>query len=122
MTPTKFIIAVLFMTLSIYSCKKNENKTNAALSESTPKKPIAANAKIETANFAINGMTCAVGCAKTIEKKLNETEGVQTAKVDFEKKSGVVSYDSDIQNKESLVKIIEAVADGTTYKVALAKL
>ncbi len=122
MTTSKFIISVLFLSISFFSCKNTEVHENNSKSKISIKKPIAANAKIETASFTIDGMTCAIGCAKTIEKKLNETEGVQTAKVDFEKKSGIVSYDSDMQNKKSLVKIIEAVADGATYKVALAKL
>ena len=30
-------------------------------------------------------MTCAMGCAKTIEKKMAKMDGVKMAKVDFEK-------------------------------------
>lgn len=113
----KSILTVLFLALSISSCKKNETHTNVTIT----KKPIAANAKIETASFTIDGMTCAIGCAKTIEKKLNETEGVQTATVDFDKKLGTVLYDSALQNPDKLKAIVEAVADGTTYKVSNLK-
>jgi periplasmic mercuric ion binding protein len=108
----KFILVLLTIAISIFSCKTESNSDS-----SIAKKPIAANAVIETASFEIDGMTCAIGCAKTIEKKLNETEGVKIATVDFDKKMGSVSYDVAIQSKEKLVKIIEAAADGTTYKV-----
>ncbi len=48
---------------------------------------------LQTASFTIDGMSCAVGCAKTIEKKLAGLDGVQDAKVDFDKKTATVSYD-----------------------------
>lgn len=73
--------------------------------------------KLEKATFTIEGMTCAIGCAKTIEKELSETDGVQSATVDFDKKAAIVSFDSSIQNPESITKIVEAAADGETYKV-----
>ena len=63
-------------------------------------------------------MTCAMGCAATIEKKLAETEGVKEAKVDFESKTATVAFDKTVNNQESLTKLVEGVADGKTYKVA----
>lgn len=120
MTITKSIASFLIIAISFFSCKNgvSENSTLVA----TTKKAIAADAKIETASFTIDGMTCAIGCAKTIEKKLNETDGVQTATVDFDKKIGTVSYDSEVQNPDKLKLIVEAVADGATYKVINVKL
>ena len=63
-------------------------------------------------------MTCAIGCAKTIEKELSDTDGVQKAAVDFDKKQATVSFDTSIQTPASLTKIVEATADGKTYKVS----
>mgnify|MGYP001403900313 FL=1 len=54
------------------------------------------------AEFNIEGMTCAIGCAKTIEKKLAKMDGVKSAKVDFEKKLAQVEYDESIVNTSSL--------------------
>jgi mercuric ion binding protein len=73
---------------------------------------------LEKASFTIEGMTCAIGCAKTIEKELAETNGVAKATVDFEKKEATVSFDKSTQSIESLAKIVEASADGETYKVS----
>ena len=76
---------------------------------------------LATANFTIEGMTCAVGCAKTIESKLIETEGVQEAVVDFESKIATVSYDKTKLNITSLTATIEKVAGGDAYKVSKAE-
>ena len=78
-------------------------------------------ANVQTASFAIEGMTCAVGCAKTIEKKLAESEGVEKATVDFDKKLATVTFDKSVQNPTSLTQVIEGVADGKTYKVVNTK-
>lgn len=115
------IIVLLFSISTFVSCKKGESEKNLGATTIVSKKPITANAKIETASFTIDGMTCAIGCAKTIEQKLNETEGVQNATVSFEKKLGTISFDSTIQNPDKLKKIVESVADGTTYKVSKMK-
>jgi copper chaperone CopZ len=74
--------------------------------------------KLQTATFTIEGMTCAIGCAKTIQDELTDLDGVQKASVDFDKKLATVSFDSSLQTPESLTKLVEATADGKTYKVS----
>ncbi|MBS7785957.1 heavy-metal-associated domain-containing protein [Flavobacterium sp. CYK-55] len=74
--------------------------------------------KLQTATFTIEGMTCAIGCAKTIQDELTDLDGVQKATVDFDKKLATVSFDSSLQTPESLTKLVEATADGKTYKVS----
>jgi copper chaperone CopZ len=66
-------------------------------------------------------MTCAIGCAKTIQEELSGLEGVQTATVDFEKKLATVSFDKTKQTPESLTKIVQATGDGKTYIVSNMK-
>ena len=105
------------------SCKKETEtaKPEAATTEAPAvKKPIAA-ANVQTASFAIEGMTCAVGCAKTIENKLAEQEGVGQAVVDFDTKIATVKFDAEKQSLESLTKTIEGVAGGDSYKVTESK-
>ena len=98
----KSILVVLFISTLLIGCKKDE-----------------VNAK--TVTFHIEGMTCAMGCAKTIEKKLTNTEGVQKATIDFDKKEGTVSFDPSVLTKEDISKSVEATGDGKTYKVSDAK-
>jgi Cu+-exporting ATPase len=104
---------ILFFTIS---CKKE----TTAVAKEVAKTEITAE-NLATANFTIDGMTCAVGCAKTIEGKLIETEGVQEAVVDFESKIATVSYDKTKLNITSLTATIEKVADGDAYKVSKAE-
>ena len=84
------------------------------------KKPIAA-ANLKTATFAVEGMTCAVGCAKTIQEELTELEGVSKATVNFDTKLATVVYDKTTQSPAKLTQTVEAVADGKTYKVTNMK-
>lgn len=110
----------LIIALYFASCKQ-ENKKVAV--EETKKEAVseADLAKMQTARFTIDGMTCAMGCAKTIENKLSDQEGVGKAIVDFETKIATVKFDAEKQSLKSLTKTIEAVAGGDSYKVTASK-
>ena len=103
-------------------CKEKTTETSSSTETSAPKanKEIAA-ANLQKASFTIEGMTCAIGCAKTIQEELSGLEGVQTATVDFEKKLATVSFDKTKQTPESLTKIVQATGDGKTYIVSNMK-
>ncbi|MDQ5929512.1 MAG: hypothetical protein QG594_1291 [Bacteroidota bacterium] len=108
--------------LLLVSCKKNIEESEKIIPQNKTtqvpkvKKEIAPE-NLQAATFTIKGMTCAMGCAKTIEDELSNLEGVESAKVDFDKKLASVSFDKTIQNPESLTKIVQATGDGATYKV-----
>jgi Cu+-exporting ATPase len=105
---TSFLLLILFV-----SCKpetKTELKTVPKKSSSIAKEP-------KIAQFTIEGMTCAIGCAKTIQTELSELEGVQEAVVDFDTKKAIVSFDATIQSEESIKKTVMAAAGGATYSV-----
>lgn len=104
----------------ILSCKK-ENESEIIKNKQTENN-IPADAKLETASLTIDGMTCAVGCAKTIQDELTHTKGVKEAKVDFDSKLATVTFDTNQQDLASLTKTIEAVAGGDAYKVTESKL
>lgn len=114
------ILAIAVISASMIACKsdkepevktvetKTEINTNAA-------KKLDPNATYTKAEFGIDGMTCAMGCAKTIEKKIAKMDGVKSAKVDFEKELAMVEYDEAMVTPKTLE---EAVAKaGDTYKV-----
>ena len=120
----KSILTFLFAILLFAGCKEKTTgtATNSSTQTSAPKakKEIAA-ANLQKASFTIEGMTCAIGCAKTIQEELSGLEGVQTATVDFEKKLATVSFDKTKQTPESLTKIVQATGDGKTYIVSNMK-
>ena len=118
---TKLIASIALAGVLFVSCKKNtEEAAKVTSSETTApkvKKEIAA-ANLQTASFKVEGMTCAIGCAKTIESELSDLDGVQKATVDFDKKLATVTFDKTVQNPESLTKVVQATGDGKTYKVS----
>jgi mercuric ion binding protein len=125
MNLTKSITITAVLGLLFASCKDNktEVKAETASTETAApkvKKEIAA-ANLQTASFTITGMTCAVGCAATIQEELTGLDGVQTAKVDFDKKLATVTFDKTVQTPESLTKVVQATGDGKTYKVSNMK-
>lgn len=121
----KSIAVIALAGLFFTSCKDNKaegNNETASTEAAAPKvkKEIAA-ANLQTASFTIEGMTCAIGCAKTIQEELTALDGVQEAKVDFDKKLATVTFDKTVQNPESLTKVVEETGDGATYKVSNMK-
>ncbi|MCB6088831.1 heavy-metal-associated domain-containing protein [Flavobacterium psychrophilum] len=122
----KITLGILIATASIFvSCKKENTvskteKTSVTTTISKTDSSISEQAK-QTTSFNIEGMTCAIGCAKTIENKLASLDGVQKATVDFDKKMAIIQYDATVQTPEKLVQTVEAVADGKTYKVSNVK-
>src|SRR3989304_392218 len=68
-------------------------------SDSEQPKEIAA-ANLQTASFKVEGMTCAIGCAKTIQEDLTGLDGVQKATVDFDTKLATVIFDKTVQTPE----------------------
>jgi len=114
---SKAIAGLALATVLFIGCKNSASGP----AEETTKKEVAAAVKPETASFTVDGMTCPDGCAKTIEKKLSEIEGVQNAKVDFDKKQATVNFDLDKLTSDDLVKAVETTGDGQTYKVSNVK-
>jgi len=126
MNIVKHISIVALAAVLFTGCKDTSKDGNietgapadSIATDSTMAKETAAN--LESTSFKIDGMTCAVGCAATIESKLARLEGVQDAKVDFDTKEATVSFDPAKQTPEKLVKTVETIADGA-YKVSDVK-
>ena len=119
MNNLKKMALVAFASVAFVSCKK-ENETVVTSENTIATKPVDV-ANLATASFKIDGMTCEVGCAKTIENKLAGLDGVNEAKVDFEKKTATVTFENGRQTPETLVETVEAVAGGDLYKVSDVK-
>lgn len=122
MRTLKNIIAILLVAVVFNACKNDatpevitvDNEaietTNEAVAELDP------NATYAKAEFTIEGMTCAMGCAKTIEKKMAKLEGVKSAKVDFDKKLAMVEYDEAKVNTETLEEVVKKSGDMYSVK------
>ena len=113
----KSLVLLLVFTVTFTACK-NEKQPEVKTVEtevSAEKTADDPNATYAKASFTIKGMTCEMGCAKTIEKKLAKMDGVKSAKVDFSKELAMVEYNEAKVNPEALTKTVTGVAD--TYTV-----
>lgn len=61
------------------------------------------------ASLTIDGMICEMGCAKVIENKLNELDGVSTAEVNFETKTASISFDSKFVELPVFIQTVEGI-------------
>jgi len=109
-----------FITLSIVFLGGCQNKLTpkvieVPISQESPKK-IEALGEKAYAKLSIEGMTCAIGCAVTIEKKLQRTSGIVSAKVDFESNTGWVTYDATMLNLDGISSVVKST--GTSYSVS----
>lgn len=113
-----FIALLVQFTISCKSEVKQPEVKSVAI-ETEVKKEIDPNATYAKAEFTIDGMTCEIGCAATIQKKIAKMDGVKSAKVDFDKKLAMVEYDEAKVNPEKLTNTVTNVAD--IYKVSNMK-
>ncbi|WP_256259962.1 heavy-metal-associated domain-containing protein [Winogradskyella luteola] len=115
----KDLCIVAIMALAFTSCKNEVNPEVKTVDTEVTKKDVSQaldpNATYAKVEFSIDGMTCAMGCAKTIEKKMAKMEGVKTAKVDFDKRLAMVEYDEAKVTPKSLEEAVTDVAE--IYKV-----
>ncbi|MDD2673602.1 heavy-metal-associated domain-containing protein [Flavobacterium petrolei] len=120
----KSIVTIVLTSVLFVGCKEKETEMAAketAITEAPKVKKEIAAANLQTASFSVEGMTCAVGCAKTIQEDLTALDGVQKATVDFDTKLATVTFDKTVQTPAKLTTVVEAAADGKTYKVSKMK-
>ncbi|WP_225036123.1 cation transporter [Winogradskyella sp. SM1960] len=119
MKTLKTISIVAIIALVFTSCKNETEPEVKTVDVEVTKNDVATtldpNATYAKVEFGIDGMTCAMGCAKTIEKKMAKMEGVKSAKVDFDSRLAMVEYDEAKVTPESLEETVTKVAD--IYKV-----
>jgi Cu+-exporting ATPase len=121
MNTLKNIIVVLLLAVSFTACK-NETTPEVVTVEGQATEmttdqvaELDPNASYAKAEFTIEGMTCAMGCAKTIEKKMAKLEGVKSAKVDFDSRIAMVEYDEAKVTPTTLEEVVKKAGD--TYSV-----
>ena len=111
----KNIISILAISILLMSC--SETKKETAIEKPEVKtEELAANYKSIEVN--IEGMTCEIGCARTIQSKLSKVDGISYSKVDFESKKGIFTFDANKISQEDITKKIDGIAGGDLYSVS----
>lgn len=108
---TRYIFTLIVaVSMAFTACKGEAEKVEK---QEAPKE--AAIAKMETVSLNISGMTCEIGCAKTIQSKLSKKDGVASAKVVFKDSAATVAFDANKTSSEDLITFINGIAGGDLY-------
>lgn len=113
----KNLLIAIFTVILVSACQQKapEVKTVGGSEDIMEQPNLAAN--YQKAEFTIEGMTCAMGCAATIQKNLSKIEGIKNAKVDFESKLAYVEYDQDKVNFDLITETVTKTGSGDIYSV-----
>ena len=112
-----FLLLAISATL-IISCSINDEKGKTKVLKSD----VLQMAKMETVSLAISGMTCEIGCAKSIQSKLSKKEGVAAAVVVFTDSIATITFDSNKTSAENLSSFITGIAGGNLYTASEIRL
>jgi len=104
----KFVVVLLLVTLlSVSFDKKIENKeVKSQLTQVEDQ----TTENLQKISLEIEGMTCEIGCARTIQSKLSKKKGVKSAKVSFEDKKGIVEFDSSKITEIQVIAVINQIS------------
>ena len=110
MSYLRSFLVIIIASLTFTSCVINVEKKEE-------KKEVVA-AKMETVSLHVSGMTCEIGCAKTIQSKLTKKDGIAKAKVVFTDSIATVDFDSNKVSKQEIITFIDGIAGGELYKAS----
>ncbi|HEY9083462.1 MAG TPA: heavy metal-associated domain-containing protein [Vicingaceae bacterium] len=114
MNATNYFLALTVASLSFFAACNNPSENNEQETTASEKSVIDAS-KVLAVDYKIDGMTCKMGCAKTIEKTVAGLNGVVLSTVDFDAEKGHFEFDASIISEKEIITAIESVAD--QYKV-----
>lgn len=108
MNRKNIILSLAITCFILVSCKKEVAKVDLP---------------VEKAKVALNisGMTCEIGCAKTIQSKLSKKEGVLDAKVVFADSLATIEFDTNKTSEKDLIAFVNGIAGGDMYKASVFK-
>ena len=102
----KIGFASLAIIFSLSSCSETTAQSADATQEVV---------KNSTMAMGIEGMTCAMGCARAIETELKNVDGVSNAVVDFESATASIEFNPSLVSEAGLLAFVNDYKDGS-YK------
>ena len=102
----KIGLASLAIIFSVASCSETTAQS-ADVTQEVVKNSIMA--------MGIEGMTCAMGCARAIETELKNVDGVSNAVVDFDSATASIEFNPGLVSEAGLLAFVNDYKDGS-YK------
>ena len=107
----KIGFASLAVIFSVSSCSETTAQS-ADVTQEVVKNSIMA--------MGIEGMTCAIGCAKAIETELKNVDGVSSAVVDFESATASIEFNPGLVSEAGLLDFVNDYRDGSFKATTMA--
>jgi len=107
----KIGFASLVVIFSVSSCSETTAQS-ADVTQEVVKNSIMA--------MGIEGMTCAMGCAKAIETELKNVDGVSSAVVDFESATASIEFNPGLVSEAGLLDFVNDYRDGSFKATTMA--
>jgi copper chaperone CopZ len=102
-----FMISIISVGLTY--CSADTKKSNIIFNN------VNNDAEILTAKISITGMSCQYSCVSSVNKSLNNTDGVESVVIDFDENNetdfATVTYNTKTTTPETLIKNIESIGD-----------
>ena len=120
----KLLVLSFSFAVLCASCGDSKSTSNEAevIEIAAPEKKVEndvlAENKVEV-KMEVEGMTCAMGCAKYIEDKVGGMGGVIASNVDFEEKIATFKFDKTQTSPEDIQQFINDIHEGQ-YKAKIA--
>ena len=106
----KKLVKIGFASLAIIFSVSSCSETTAQSTETTQEV-----VKNSVMAMGIEGMTCAMGCARAIEAELKDIDGVSSAVVDFESATASIEFNPGLVSEVGLLAIVNDYKEGS-YK------
>lgn len=78
-----------------------------------------------TSKFSIEGMTCEIGCVRTVKSHLSKMNGVLAINMDFDTSRTInfstIEYDKNMVSEEEMQAEIESIANGIYHVTEIAQ-
>lgn len=113
-------LALVFSLGIVTSCGESDSSSNEVEVLKVEKKEVLAENKA-VVDMKVEGMVCAQGCAKFIEDKVAELDGVVLSSVNFASGEARFEFDKTITNSADIEKFIDEMHDGQ-YKAEIIDL
>lgn len=104
------VLVLFFVSFTLFACQQAVEEASAEVMEE----------KLAQVEMKVDGMVCAMGCAKFIEDKVAAHDGVTESSVDFENGVAYFTYNENAVSAEDLEKFIDEIHDGQ-YDATISK-
>ena len=108
-------ISILLCCILYFFSSKQKTPEVKTIEVTVPQEVVLNMEALVKSELQITGMICAIGCAASIENKLNATPGIQSATVSFESALAQIVFDPNWIQDQELSTVVQSV--GAVYKV-----